>query len=305
MSVDRMMKQVCRCGENNMSLSLVVLAAGMGSRYGALKQLDPVGPSGEFIIDYSIYDAVRAGFDKIVFIIRKEFEADFKASIGSRVPHNIPVEYTYQSIPDVPGRTKPWGTGDALMTCRDVVSEPFGVINADDFYGAESYQVLASFLKETAQDAMKYCMVGFTLKNTLSEHGYVSRGICTADEQGLLQTVVERVKITRADIDAGGPDALTGNEIVSMNLWGFKPSLFEHLDSEFKRFLAETDDPAKAEFFIPIAVNNLVNDNKVSVSVLETSSTWFGVTYPEDKDITISRIRELVDAGVYPEKLEI
>ena len=247
-----------------MSLSLVVLAAGMGSRYGGLKQLDPVGPSGEFIIDYSIYDAVNAGFDKVIFIIRKEFEAEFQATIGSRVPDNIPVEYAFQAIPDVPGRTKPWGTGDALMTCRDTAKEPFGVINADDFYGAESYKVLASFLNDTAEDSFKYCMVGFILRNTLSEHGYVSRGICTADENNLLQTVVERVNITTDHINSSGPDSLTGNEIASMNLWGFKPSVFEHLEDEFKKFLENLADEENRNLsnFMENAILTYVKDNK-------------------------------------------
>ncbi len=296
--------------------TLVILAAGIGSRYGGFKQMDPVGPCGEFIIDYSIYDAIRAGFNKVVFLISRKIQEDFKASIGARVGRHVAVEYAFQEPDAVPAwftppaeREKPWGTGHALLACRQHVDEPFAVINADDFYGAESYPVLADFLAETATDEALHAMVGFTLKNTVSQHGHVARGICHADTDGLLDTIVERTRIEcRADgigyIEKDGPwTQLSGNELVSMNFWGFKPSIFANLDEQFGLFLKTSGNDLKAEFFIPTVVDTLIRKGIARARVLHSSGQWFGVTYPQDKEPVVARVRELLRAGAYPENL--
>ncbi len=300
-----------------MKPTLLVLAAGMGSRYGGLKQLDPVGPSGEAIIDYSIYDAIRAGFGKIVFVIRRDIEDAFKTSIGSKYAGLIKVEYAFQELNDLPdgftvpeGRVKPWGTGHAILSAASVISEPFAVINADDFYGADSYCKLAAYL-ETARDGdyADYCMVGFYLKNTLSEHGSVSRGVCSEDSAGNLTTAEELTKISltsdgiaNANED-GSIRKLTGSELVSMNMWGFTPSLFDNLRRLFVEFLQAHGSEEKSEFYIPFAVNSMIEDGIAKVKIIETPASWFGITYREDKPAVVSGIAAKVSAGEYPEKL--
>ena len=299
-----------------MNLTLVVLAAGIGNRYGGLKQMDPVGPSGEFILDYAVFDAQRAGFDKVVFVIRKDIEADFRAIVGSRIERQVDTAYVMQELSQLPGgftaspeRKKPWGTGHAVLASRSVVTEPFAVINADDYYGREAYAALGGWLDETRTHTRAYAMVGYPLRNTLSDHGSVARGICACDAAGNLTTVVERTKIEKIASGArflnekGDWTPLTGNEVVSMNFWGFKPSFFDHLDAGLTRFLAESGQDPKAEYFVPTVVNDLIKQESASVRVLEADSMWFGVTYPQDKPIVVSRIREQVDSGVYPDRL--
>ena len=298
-----------------MKPTLLVLAAGMGSRYGGLKQLDQVGPSGETIIDYSIYDAIRAGFGKIVFIIRKDIEAPFKETIGKRYEGKIAVEYAFQELNKLPAgfsvppqRQKPWGTGHAVLCARDVIHEPFAVINADDFYGANGYQLLAGYLNH-ARDGVKadYCMCGFILRNTLSDNGTVSRGICKITG-GHLASVTEMTRIERngnaaRNIEDGAQCDLTGDEIVSMNMWGFTPSLFEHLEKLFIEFLKVGGQKEKSEFYIPSVADTLIKDGKAEVKVMESRDSWFGITYREDKDNVVNSIRALVAKGVYPDKL--
>jgi dTDP-glucose pyrophosphorylase len=300
-----------------MKPSLLVLAAGIGSRYGGLKQIDPVGPSGEIIIDYSVYDAVKAGFGKIVFVIRKDIEADFRAIIGKRFEGKIPVEYAFQELgmlPDgfslPPDRKKPWGTGHAILAAEKNIDTPFAVINADDFYGASGYALISKYLS-TVKDGAKaeYCMVGYVLRNTLSEFGTVARGVCAEDKDGFLTGVVEMTKIGCAGgkvlntNEDGSTTPLTGQETASLNLWGFTPSLFGHLRSMFKDFLKKNTGNLKAEFFIPTVVNDLVDAGKARVKILKSHDQWFGVTYREDKPEMVKRIRALVDAGKYPEKI--
>ena len=298
-----------------MKPTLLVLAAGMGSRYGGLKQLDQVGPSGETIIDYSIYDAIRAGFGKIVFIIRKDIEAPFKESIGKRYEGKIAIEYAFQELNKLPAgfsvppqRQKPWGTGHAVLCAIDVIHEPFAVINADDFYGANGYQLLAGYLSQ-AKDGVKadYCMCGFILRNTLSDNGTVSRGICKINN-GSLTSVTEMTKIERngsaaRNIEEGAQCDLTGDEIASMYMWGFTPSLFSHLERLFIEFLRASGQKEKSEFYIPSVADTLIKEGKAEVKVMESRDSWFGITYREDKDNVVNSIRTLVAKGVYPEKL--
>lgn len=298
-----------------MKPTLLVLAAGMGSRYGGLKQLDQVGPSGETIIDYSIYDAIRAGFGKIVFIIRKDIEAPFKESVGKRYEGKIAIEYAFQELNKLPAgfsvppqRQKPWGTGHAVLCARDVIHEPFAVINADDFYGADGYRLLADYLNH-AKDGAKadYCMCGFILRNTLSDNGTVSRGICKITD-GHLASVTEMTKIERngnaaRNIEDGAQCDLTGDEIASMNMWGFTPSLFEHLERLFIEFLQVSGQQEKSEFYIPSVADTLIKANKAEVKVMESRDSWFGITYREDKANVVESIRTLVAKGVYPHKL--
>ena len=300
-----------------MPLSLVVLAAGIGSRYGGLKQMDPVGPSGEFIVDYSVYDAIWAGFDKVVFVIRGDIEHDFKATIGRRVEKHVAVEYVCQTMTGFlpagfrmpPERKKPWGTGHAALTAAGAVDEPFAVINADDFYGRHSYEVVARFLRETAGEETRYCMVGFLVRNTVSRYGHVARGVCEVGEAGLLTGVVERTRIevegerVRYIGDDGEWHYLEGNERVSMNMWGFKPAFFEQLQEEFALFLQRFGEDTKAEFFVPTVVNTKIEEKRASAVVLETDSRWFGVTYPDDKARVQQNVRALIDQGEYPESL--
>lgn len=297
--------------------TLLVLAAGMGSRYGGLKQIDPIGPNGEIIIDYSIYDAVKAGFGKVVFVIRKDIEDTFKKHIGSRFEGIIPVDYAYQELDDLPpgfkvpkGREKPWGTGHAIFAARNIVNEPFAVINADDFYGRSAYSLLSRKLVNAKDsDVADYSMVGFVLKNTLSEHGFVSRGVCELDKNDTLLTVVERTNIVKtedgaeATLDNGEKLPLTGDEVVSMNFWGFTPSLFIHLEKLFTEFLNDRGEELKSEFYIPSVVADLIKQEKAKAKVLTSTDSWFGVTYPDDKDMVVKSVRELVSSGAYPEKL--
>lgn len=289
------------------------MAAGMGSRYGGLKQIDPVGPAGETIIDYSIYDALRAGFGKLVFVIRKDIEQAFKETVGVRFEKRIPVEYAFQELDNLPagfsipaGRTKPWGTTQAVLMAADVIREPFAVINADDFYGSESYRVLAKHLMSGTND---YAMVGFILRNTLSDFGSVARGVCRVDAQGYLETVEELTSIVR-DGDhakntdaAGNVTALTGDEPVSMNMWGFTPEIFAQLREVFHAFLQRSGSELKTESYVPSAVNELVAEGKARVKVLRSPDSWFGVTYREDRPRVVDSIGALIQSGAYPANL--
>ena len=291
--------------------TLVVLAAGIGSRYGGLKQMDPVGPAGEFVVDYSVYDALRAGFGRVVFVIRRDIEDAFKDTLGSRIAAHAPVAYVFQELGDLPdgftppaGRKKPWGTAHAVLTARDAVDAPFAVINADDFYGLPSYEVLAAYLRDTAVRGHDYAMVGFVLWNTLSDFGSVARGICRADLDGNLESVTERTHIEKAgDKVLCADEALSGDETASMNMWGFKTTMFRHLEERFAAFLAGSATDEKAECFIPTVVSELVRAGRVRVKVLRTPAQWFGMTHPDDRDIVVARIRALVDAGEYPPDL--
>jgi len=299
-----------------MKPTLVVMAAGVGSRYGGLKQIEPVGPSGEIMLDYSVFDAIRAGFGKVVFIIRHDIEKDFQEAIGAHFVNRIPVEYVYQERTDLPAgfavppdRTKPWGTGHAVLRCKTAVKEPFAVINADDFYGAKSYDVIARYLQTLAPQANTYAMVGFQLVNTLSAHGSVTRGICEVDAHHMLNSVAERFKIektadgARYENEHGQWVALQGHEIASMNMFGFTPTLFGFLDEKFPVFLNKSADHPKAEFLMPAIADELIRERKITMRVLATPEKWFGVTYKEDKPFVASGIRRLVENGVYPEKL--
>lgn len=299
-----------------MSLTLLVLAAGMGSRYGGLKQIDPVGPGGETLLDYSVYDAVRAGFDRVVFIVRGDMEQDFRAAVASRVERRVAVEYCRQELEMVPGwfsippeRRKPWGTGHAVLAARDAIGGNFAAVNADDFYGAGSYRRLAGHLQQAADGRRgDYGMVGFRLRETLSDHGTVARGVCRSS-QGLLEQVVELTRIARSGDGAVHTDPqgrarnLSGDELVSMNMWGFTPSIFEHLERAFARFLRERGREDGAEFMIPTLVNDLVAAGQAKVRVLRSFDSWFGVTYREDRDRVTSQIRDLVRRGSYPAPL--
>ena len=298
-----------------MKPTLFVLAAGMGSRYGGLKQLDGLGPNGETIMDYSIFDAIRGGFGKLVFVIRKSFEKDFREKIISKYENHIPVEVVFQDLNDLPegftcpeGREKPWGTNHAVLMGKDVIKEPFAVINADDFYGRDSFAVIADYLKNIEGKHDDYCMVGYRVGNTLSESGSVSRGVCETDADGFLTTVVERTQIERRDgkvmyKDGDSWVAVDENTPVSMNMWGFTPDYFIHSENYFIRFLRENAGNIKAEYFIPLMVNYLITSGISKVKVLDTTSKWFGVTYVEDRPSVVAQIRALIDAGEYPEKL--
>jgi UTP-glucose-1-phosphate uridylyltransferase len=303
-------------GEGAMSLTLVILAAGIGSRYGGLKQMEAVGPSGEFIIDYAVFDAMRAGFDRMVMVIRRDIAELFRETIGRRLERRVAVEYVCQELSAVPPgfrvppeRQKPWGTGHALLTAAPLVGGPHGVVNADDFYGRRSYEVLARFLEQTAADESRAAMVGFILRNTLSAHGSVARGICAARADGTLETVVERTKIepTAGGARYLGEDGqwhpLTGEELASMNMWGFKPPFFRALESEFAAFLKEHGQNPKAEYFIPTVVNTLISRGRLTTDVLQTPEVWCGVTYPDEKAVVVSRVRDLIRAGLYPDNL--
>lgn len=300
-----------------MKPTLFVLAAGMGSRYGGLKQLDGLGPNGETIMDYSIFDAIRGGFGKIVFVIRKDFEKDFREKILSKYENHIPVELVFQSVDKLPagftcpeGRVKPWGTNHAVLMGKEVINEPFAVINADDFYGRDSFAVLGRWLSELPEDAKnRYCMVGFRVGNTLSESGTVARGICSTNDEGCLTTVVERTEIMRVDgkvcykDEQGAWVAVDDNTPVSMNMWGFTPDYFKYSEDYFIDFLKNNLDNLKAEYFIPLMVNKLINEGTATVKVLDTTSKWFGVTYAADRQGVVDKIQSLVDAGEYPSKL--
>lgn len=296
--------------------TLLVLAAGMGSRYGSLKQMDGVGPHGEAIIDYSVYDAIMAGFGRVVFVIRHSFEKDFKEVFTpERFGGKIEVDFVFQELDKLPegytvpeGRQKPWGTNHAVMMGASAIDGPFAVINADDFYGRSSYQAIADYLKEVEGTDGHYCMVGFKLKNTLSENGSVSRGICEVDAQGNLVSMVERTSIERIDGTVYYKDGdrnvpIAEDTPVSMNIFGFTPGYFTHSQEYFKTFLTENISHLKSEFYIPTMVNKLISDGAAEMRVLPTDSQWFGVTYREDKPDVVARVRKLIDAGEYPEKL--
>ncbi len=298
--------------------TLLVLAAGMGSRYGGLKQMDPMGPGGETVMDYSVFDALRAGFGKVVFVIRRDFEEAFREGVGARFADQIEVGYAYQQLDALPagfsvpeGREKPWGTGHAILAAKDAIDTPFAVINADDFYGRDAYAKIGAFLSavEVGATPAPFSMVGYPLRNTLSEHGTVSRGVCETDEAGLLLGVRELTKIEKTEAgarnlaDDGGEEILTGDEIVSMNLWGFTPAVFGHLERLFVAFLEAEGGEQKSEFYIPFAVDELVREGAATVTVLESASSWFGVTYREDRDHVVQSIAELIAAGEYPERL--
>ncbi len=299
------------------SVTLLVLAAGMGSRYGGLKQLDSVGPNGETVIDYSVFDAIRAGFNKVVFIIREDFKEEFKLSIGEKFQDRIEVEYAFQKLDELPpgytipnDRTKPWGTGHAILSAMQTIRDPFAVINADDFYGQLAYQKIYNYLSETPVDALpaNYCMVGYPLKNTLSEHGSVSRGICSVSEDDKLNSVRELTHIVKKHSEIfnevnGEKESLTGGEVVSMNMWGFSPQVFIQLERLFSEFLKDNLNVLSSEFYIPFAVDNLIQSGTATVEVLETTEKWFGVTYQEDKVQVQKAILSLIQYGDYPSSI--
>ena len=296
--------------------TLFVLAAGMGSRYGGLKQLDGVGPHGETIMDYSIFDAKRAGFGKVVFVIRKDFEADFREKIVSKYQSQIPVEVVFQTIDALPegfqvpaDRVKPWGTNHAVLMGKDVIREPFAVINADDFYGKNSFEVLAKELMAMEGKQNEYCMVGYRVGNTLSESGTVSRGVCETDANSYPVGVTERTKIMRVEgkVSYMGEDekwvAIDDNTPVSMNMWGFTPDYFKYSESAFVEFLKKDINTPKSEFFIPFVVNELLESGKITVKVLDTTAKWFGVTYSSDRPAVVEKLAELHNMGEYPQQL--
>lgn len=296
---------------------LVVMAAGIGSRYGGIKQIEPVGPSGEAIIDYSIYDAVKAGFSEVVFIIRKAIEEDFKKYIGSRFSDHIKVTYCFQQLESqlpkgfkIPeGRQKPWGTAQAVLCVRDVVKTPFVVINADDFYGAESFVKTAEYLQTVSNDSAEFAMAGYSILNTLSDFGSVSRGVCTADDRDFLTSLEEHLKISKEDgkIISRQPgkdeQQLKGDEIVSMNFWCLTPIVFEYLEQYFLEFLKEKGSELKSEVYLPIVLGDMTDRGISTVKVIKTQSQWFGVTYQEDKPLVQKCISKLIDDGIYPSPL--
>jgi UTP-glucose-1-phosphate uridylyltransferase len=300
-----------------MKTTLLILAAGMGSRYGGMKQVDPFGPSGETITDYSIYDALRAGFDRFVFVISPLMEEEFRTSYTKKFPSHLQVDYVIQSITDIPKgfalpgeRVKPWGTAHAVLMARDAIREPFAVINADDYYGRESFRIMHDFLVRTTGELPgQYCMVGFELRKTVSEHGSVARGICQVNDQGFLQGMTERTKVylNKGRIvfeeEDGSVHPLDPKDTVSMNLFGFTPDFFSQIEEIFADFLRENLHNPKAELFIPLVLDRLINSGQVRMSVLRTPDSWFGVTYQEDKPKVLKAIRQLVDSGVYPESL--
>jgi len=298
-----------------MKPTLLILAAGMGSRFGGLKQVEPVGPNGETILEYSIFDAIRAGFGKVVFVIRESFAADFKDRFESKLKGKIEIEYVYQEIHKLPdgfvlpeGREKPWGTGHAILMAKEVINEPFAAINADDFYGAEAYKVIAEYLRNLT-DPQKYAMVGYQLNNTLSDFGSVSRGICVTNSNQQLTKITETHKIRQenqkilCESETGETIELTGKEAVSMNFWGFHPSLFVNIENQFIEFLKSNIHLPKSEFYIPFIVFEMILNGQASVDVLNADSPWFGVTYQEDKPFVIEQIQKLTNQGVYPAKL--
>ncbi len=302
-----------------MKPTLLILAAGMGSRYGGLKQMDGVGPSGETIIDYSIYDSIRAGFGKLVFVIRESFDADFRAMFTEKLGGMIEMEFVHQELAMIPdgfsipaGREKPWGTAHAMLVAKDVIKEPFGVINADDYYGTGSYKLLADYLTSLqSKPANQHCLIGYGLSNTLSDHGAVSRGVCVVDESGFLTGIDERKGVERHEskvryIDGESFGELTGDEVVSMNMWGFHHSIFEEITRTFDLFLetATAEQPdLKAECYIPDFIEQMTSANRGRVEVVASDDSWFGVTYKEDRPAVVISLKDLVEAGVYPQTL--
>ncbi|MBR2186596.1 MAG: nucleotidyltransferase [Lachnospiraceae bacterium] len=302
-----------------MKPALIIMAAGMGSRYGGLKQIDTVDDAGDKIVDFSVYDAMKAGFGKVVFVIKKENEADFREALGDRISNHIEVDYAFQDLSDIPegftvpgGRVKPWGTAQAVLSAAEKVRTPFAVINADDFYGREAFTKIHDFLVN-GNGENEYAMVSFILRNTLTENGYVSRGICSVDEEGFLKSVTERTHIeadgekARYTLDGGESwIPLSGDEAVSMNIWGFSPSFMEELKNAFRDFLSDlpkAEDPLKAECYLPGVVDKMLKEGRARVRVLSSSDRWFGVTYKEDKDNVKRSITDLKNKGIYPERL--
>jgi NDP-sugar pyrophosphorylase family protein len=297
-----------------MSPTLLILAAGIGSRYGGLKQADGVGPHGEAILDYSIYDAIKAGFGKVVFIIREEIEQDMKRIFFDKWQGKIEIETVFQETSTLPEgftcpdeRARPWGTGHAIWVAKDKIKEPFAVINADDFYSRESFKLASGFLSDLENLLhSRYCLVGYVLKNTLSEHGYVSRAECLTDEKGYLQSITERLKIRREkDVilylgEDGMKHELQENTIVSMNIWGFMPSLFQYLEEDLVKFLQENLGDLKSEFLLPDVIDRLIKSGRVDIPVLRTDAQWFGMTYKEDREIVGKKLNALVEDGIYP-----
>lgn len=299
--------------------TLVIMAAGIGSRFGGgIKQLAPVGPGGEIIMDYSIYDAIEAGFDKIVFVIRKDLEEAFREAIGNKIEKKIEVAYAYQEVDDIPeqykgkfpGRTKPWGTGQAILCCKDLIDSPFLVINADDYYGKDAYREAYSYLTSGKNtDRIQICMISFVLKNTLSENGGVTRGICRVNEDGMLTEIVETHDIRKEGDHAVSEEGehakiLDLNSPVSMNMWGLTPAFFNILEEEFKQFLSEaTSGDLKAEYLLPVLIGRLLQEGKISVKVLRSEDEWFGVTYKEDRETVVDAVNRLIARGMYPSVL--
>ena len=303
--------------------TLVVMAAGIGSRFGGgIKQLEPVGPNGEIIMDYSIYDAMEAGFDKVVFVIRKDLEKDFREIIGNRIEKKVEVAYAFQEVDDIPEafkekfaeRTKPWGTGHAIMSCMDVIDGPFAVINADDYYGRHAFQMAYDFLTQNQDKdgVYQYMMVGYKLENTLTDNGHVARGVCVTDEEGYLKDINERTHIEKKDGGAAytEDDGATWNELpmdatVSMNMWGFSASILKELKDRFPAFLKENveKNPLKCEYFLPFVVDELLCEKKATVKVLKSMDKWYGVTYKEDKPVVMNAVQRMKDEGMYPQKL--
>ncbi len=299
-------------------MTLLIMAAGMGSRYGGLKQIDPITEQGAFILDFSIYDALLAGFDRVVFVIKEENYEVFRETVGNRIAGKIKVEYAFQKLDNIPagravpaGRVKPWGTGQAVLSAASIIDDNFAVINADDFYGRDAFRQLANYLRDAKAEGgvEPFCMVGYALENTLTEHGTVSRGQCSTDGNGRLTGIVERTKIQRTETGAEYLDgdvwyALPSDTTVSMNCWGFTPAAMQHFARYFDEFLgAEHADPLKCEFYLPAAVESMMKDGLCRVQVLETSALWQGVTYPEDKPRVMAGVRALIADGTYPEKL--
>jgi dTDP-glucose pyrophosphorylase len=299
-----------------MQPTLIILAAGMGSRYGSLKQIDRFGPSGETIVEYSIYDALRAGFEKVVLVIRRNFADDFREIVLNKAMKKADISFVFQELDNLPpgfslpdGRVKPWGTGHAVLMAAGKVNTPFAVVNADDFYGAQSYRIMADFLsKAQNKKPEEYCIVDYRLENTLSESGFVSRGICHVDKDNYLTDITEHKKISRdgneiSSLTESGKIILTGNERVSMNLMGFLPSMFDHLQQQFTSFLGMNSANKDTEFFLPSAMNEVIKAGKARVKVLPTMEKWFGVTYREDRDMVMNSLKKLVEQGIYPASL--
>ena len=298
-------------------MTLVILAAGMGSRYGGMKQIDPINDDGDFIIDFSIYDAIKAGFNKVVFIIKEENLDDFKETIGNRISKYIDVEYAFQKVSNVPewfevpkDRKKPWGTTQALLSVANIVNEPFAVVNADDFYGRAAFEIIAKHLQNvTVSDKPTFCMAGYLLKNTITEHGAVNRGVCYTDSNGYLINIIETKEIVAKDNQKAEYRldnktlTLDLNTIVSMNCWGFTPDIFPYLSKEFDNFLRKIKDSLKDESYLPSVVDTMVKNDACEVIVYNTDATWFGVTYAEDKPSVVKGIKKMIDAGIYPEHL--
>jgi hypothetical protein len=298
-----------------MKPTLLVLAAGMGTRYGGNKQLDEVGPSGETIIDYSIYDAIRAGFGKIVFVIRRDIEEQVKERFVKKLKGKIKVDYVFQEISNLPEgvkvsaeRNKPWGTSHAILVTAEKIREPFGVINADDYYGVESFRILRDFLVND-NDPNSYCIVGYKMKNTLSDHGHVNRGVCRVGADGLLKNIVETRQIEKTPEGAKAPDGsgnfekFTGEEVVSMNLWGFKPSCFGFLGEEFRNFIDQNGMDLKAELDIPTSIDKFVKSGEITIKILMSNERWFGVTYRDDKPFVVNSLNNMIREGIYPSNI--